>query len=164
MSITTETLKAFDDRYKELYAAVQSATPTLLASASTNLQNHLDTWNAAVQSALRSSQADITKVSEKAATLAESQQKLNDLLAKQGTRDQQASSVNPKITQSPYVNILGLRRNFRQNTRVGLIIASVAFGVLALGALGYYITTSVSEKTVMNPSALLQGQTGGRRR
>lgn len=164
MALTTESIKAFDDRYKELFAAAQGATSSTLASSRTNLQNHLDTWNAAVQEAVRRSQADITKVSEKAATLAESQQTLQDLLAKQGTRDEQASSVNPKVTQSPYVNILGLRRNFRQNTRVGLIVASVAFGVLALGALGYYITRSISEKTAMNPSALLQGQVGGRRR
>jgi len=52
--------------------------------------------------------------------------------------------VNPKITQSPYVNILGLRRNFRQSTRVGLIVASSIFGALALGMLGYAGYASVA--------------------
>jgi len=163
MLLTADSLATFRRRYTDLYTAAITTGPNQ-AAAVTQLQGLLDAWNKEVQDSITASQTNITNVSEKAATLAESQQTLKELLAKQGTRDQQASSVNPKITQSPYVNILGLRRNFRHNTRVGLIIASAVFGILALGALGYYITTSVSEKTVMNPSALIQGQSGGRRR
>lgn len=163
MPLTADSLASFRSQYTTLHTAALTAGPGQ-AAAITGLQGLLDTWNKEVQNSITESQTDITKVSEKAATLAENQHTLKELLAKQGTRDQQASSVNPKITQSPYVNILGLRRNFRHNTRVGLIVASAVFGILALGALGYYITTSISEKTAMNPSALIQGQSGGRRR
>ena len=60
-----------------------------------------------------------------------------DKLRKQAiTRSDQSDSVNPKIRGSPYTNILGLRRVFRDSTRLNILIASIVFGLLAIGALG----------------------------
>jgi hypothetical protein len=159
MSITRDSLAQFTSLYNQYYPGTTTSGPTQ-ASAITNLQRTLDSWNTAVRASLSKSQADITIVSQKAALLAELNQELKDLKSKQITRDQQAVSVNPKITQSPYVNILGLRRNFRYNTRVGLIVASVTFGVLALGVLGYYISTV--GQGFMKESPILV-QSGGRK-
>ena len=160
MSLTRDRLTQFQSQYATLHAAATTQGQGQ-ASATTQLQSMLDTWNKAVQDSITASQTDMTTISQKAATLAELKHQLKELKAKQITRDEQAGSVNPKITQSPYVNILGLRRNFRYNTRVGLIVASVAFGAIALGALGYYISTL--KQSTMNESPLIQGQSGGRR-
>jgi len=77
-----------------------------------------------------------TQVATEKATLAKLQNEA-------GTRTYQATSVNPKATTSPYTNILGLRRVFRESTRLGILIASIAFGFLALLAfalLGYSLS------------------------
>jgi len=55
------------------------------------------------------------------------------------TRADQSDSVNPKVRASPYTNLLGLERVFRSSTRVGLVIASIVFGVLALGTVGFLV-------------------------
>jgi hypothetical protein len=57
------------------------------------------------------------------------------------TREDQASSLNPKNANSPYTNILGLQRSFSSATRTAILIAAIVFGVIALvllGAVGYY--------------------------
>lgn len=159
-SITQAKLTEFEQRYNTLHTA--ATTPGLSqATATTQLQTLLDDWKLAIEEKIKNNNNDMTSISQKAAILAEQKQILKELQSKQITRDEQASSVNPKITQSPYVNILGLRRNFRYTTRVGLIVASVAFGALALGALGYYISTT--SQGLMKESPIL-AQTGGRRR
>jgi transketolase len=73
-----------------------------------------------------------SQISEEKATLAR-------LRNQAVTRWDQADSVNPKIRGSPYTNILGLRRTFRESTRFGLLMASVAFGVGALSAVGIFV-------------------------
>jgi len=52
------------------------------------------------------------------------------------TREDQASSLNPKNTNSPYINILGLQRSFSGSTRNSILIAAIVFGVVALVLLG----------------------------
>jgi phage-related minor tail protein len=158
-TITQSRVNDFERDYTLYHTA--ATTPGLTqASATASLQKLLSDWKLAVENTIANNQNDMTSISQKAAILAEQKQILKELKSKQITRDEQASSVNPKITQSPYVNILGLRRNFRYSTRVGLIEASVAFGALALGALGYYISTL--KQSTMNESPIL-AQTGGRR-
>lgn len=93
---------------------------------------------------------------------------LKELRGEAGTRAGQAGSVNPKITASPYVNILGLQRTFRQSTRDTLLGLSIAFGVLALGALGYltYQVVVSGEIQKMSFATSISGggiQVGGRR-
>jgi hypothetical protein len=76
--------------------------------------------------------------------VAELRDTLADLQAQAVTRTEQATSVNPKVTASPYVNILGLQRTFRDSTRQGLLIASIVLGILALGALGFLTVAFVT--------------------
>lgn len=56
-----------------------------------------------------------------------------------GTRTDQATSVNPKVTQSPYTNILGLQRVFRGETRTGILVAGIVFAVLAVAGLAFLV-------------------------
>jgi hypothetical protein len=60
-----------------------------------------------------------------------------------GTRTDQAASVNPKVTQSPYTNILGLQRIFRAETRTGLLVAGIVFAVLAVAGLAFLVVRFV---------------------
>lgn len=86
------------------------------------------------------SQLALQVVTEKA-TLAK-------LRSEAGTRDYQADSVNPKVRGSPYTNVLGLQRTFRSSTKSGILAASIVFGVLAIGSLGfltYQVVTTVSK-------------------
>ena len=87
---------------------------------------------------------------------------LRDTLSKlQGrvlTRTEQADSLNPKVTPSPYVNILGLQRTFRDSTRTGLLIASIVIGVIALAVLGFLVARFVLGSGL---AALLTGDVAG---
>lgn len=68
---------------------------------------------------------------------------LKETLAKMreraGTRIEQATSVNPKITESPYINILGLQRIFHESTRNTLLALSIVIGILSLVILGFLL-------------------------
>lgn len=104
----------------------------------------------------------IDEIARLAAEVAEEKENLRRLKEKYGTRSEQAQSVNPKVTQSPFVNALWLRRNFREDTRFGLIVASIVFGILALGSMGFLIYSMVTGG-VMKPS-FYEAQQGGHKR
>ena len=82
---------------------------------------------------------------------------LTDLQARALTGGEQASSLNPKVTASPYVNILGLQRTFRDSTRRGILIASIVIGIAALGVLGFLVFAFVTGSGL---GALLTGEVG----
>lgn len=91
-----------------------------------------------------------TQVAQERATLAK-------LQSEAGSRSVQSDSVNPKAKTSPYTNILGLRRTFRESTRLGILIASIVFGVLALvalGFLGYALSGPIVAAAVSGTSAV----------
>lgn len=67
----------------------------------------------------------------------EQQQTLTRLRSEAGTRVDQADSLNPKVRPSPYTNILGLHRTFRESTRTAIFWLAIVFGALALGVIGY---------------------------
>jgi hypothetical protein len=85
---------------------------------------------------------------------------LKELRDQAGTRAGQAGSVNPKVTTSPYVNILGLQRTFRQSTRDVLLGLSIAFGVLAIGTLGYLVYQVVASGEVSKMSFVASPASG----
>ena len=73
--------------------------------------------------------------------MSEQKRILERLRSESVTREDQASSLNPKNTNSPYINILGLQRSFSSATRTAVLIAAIVFGVIALvllGSIGYY--------------------------
>ena len=157
-------------RYNEAYNAWKNAiqiaaTNPGLKDAVIATQGQVETaitnWRAYVleQRRLAQDNNDLDNLSRLAGKVAEEKDRLRQLKAKEGTSTEQVTSVNPKIVPSPYVNILNLRRNFRYNTKVGLIVASSVFGVAALGALGllvYKLSTS-------GPQASPILQAGGRK-
>jgi hypothetical protein len=68
-----------------------------------------------------------------------------------GTRDDQVSSLNPKSTPSPYVNMLGLQRTFRPGTRTAILWTGVFFGFLTLCVLSAMIFMFVTRGFVATP-------------
>jgi len=83
------------------------------------------------------------RLTSRLAEVSELRDTLANLQGRVVTGTEQADSVNPKVTASPYVNILGLQRTFRDSTRTGLLIASIVIGVLALAVLGFLIVRFV---------------------
>lgn len=81
----------------------------------------------------------IDEFQRKLTELADQQAILARLESEAGTRADQAVSVNPKTTQSPYTNILGLQRTFRGPTRTALLVVGIIFAVLAVGGLGFLV-------------------------
>lgn len=73
--------------------------------------------------------------------MSEQKRILERLKSESITRTDQAASLNPKNTNSPYINILGLQRSFSSSTRTAILIAAIVFGVISLvllGSVGYY--------------------------
>lgn len=71
--------------------------------------------------------------------IADEKRTLEKLRSEAVTREEQGDSLNPKVTASPYVNILGLNRTFRQSTWTTLLVVSIVFAALALGLIGYLV-------------------------
>jgi hypothetical protein len=81
------------------------------------------------------------------AEVGDQQQVLARLRSEAGTRADQADSLNPKVRPSPYTNILGLQRTFRESTRTAIFWIAVVFGALTL-ALGAYMVVFVYSGTI----------------
>jgi hypothetical protein len=100
---------------------------------------HSETLQAEV---MNSSQVD--ELQAKLVELAEQNAILGRLESEAGTRNNQAASVNPKITASPYTNILGLQRTFRGPTRTALMVLGIVFAVLAVAGVAVLVFTLVT--------------------
>lgn len=98
-------------------------------------------------------QGVMNRVGELLTELSEQKGLLKRLQSEAGTRSNQADSLNPKIRPSPYINILGLQRTFRDSTRIGILIASIVFGILAIGALGLLVYSVVASGGIVVKSA-----------
>jgi len=112
-------------------------------AAKGNVTDIISRWRASVNNlekqsdVIMSDQTVMDRLGVIATSVAEERATLAKLRSESGTRFNQADSVNPKIRTSPYTNILGLRRAFRESTRFAILIASIVFGILALATLGY---------------------------
>ena len=84
-------------------------------------------------------------------TLADKKRELASLRNKAITRADQADSVNPKIRSSPYTNLFGLHRVFRDSTRQSLLITSIVFGLGTLAAGGLLFKDVVLDKHPLFP-------------
>jgi len=158
--------------------ATAAANPGLIdgiSAAQSQLENVFNSWRSNVQdkqnalNAIVANETPMASLAALAAQVGEEKETLRQLREKQGTGSTQATSVNPKVVPSPYVNILNLRRNFRYGTKVNLIVASVIFGLLALGLIGFLIYKIVSDVSTggsfITPSPILQSgssRSGGR--
>lgn len=79
---------------------------------------------------------------------------LAELEGEAATRVDQADSLNPKVRNSPYTNILGLQRTFRDSTRTAILIASVIFGIFAIGVLSFLVYQMVTNPAGYSSPAL----------
>jgi hypothetical protein len=95
----------------------------------------------------------VTEVTEHKKILAE-------LESEAATRVDQADSLNPKVRASPYTNILGLQRTFRDSTRTAILIISIVFGVLALATMAYLIYRMMAEGSLVRESIGLRSASG----
>jgi len=86
---------------------------------------------------IMSDQTVMDQLGQLATQVAQERGTLTKLRSEAGSRSVQSDSVIPKAKPSPYTNMLGLRRTFRESTRLGILIACLVFGVLALVALGF---------------------------
>jgi hypothetical protein len=93
----------------------------------------------AQSTAATSNQGIMDMLSQLVSDVGEQKKIMAELEGEAATRVDQADSLNPKVRNSPYTNILGLQRTFRESTRTAIIIASVIFGVLALGAMVFLV-------------------------
>lgn len=147
-----ELLEEFNTRYAAWLGAVQSGADgtQALAAVDDTLRRwraHLETLRAKSEGVLGERGVDdmeqiVTQTAEGQATLA-------SLKSQAITREDQADSVHPKVRESPWTNLLGLDRVFREGTRTNIIIATIVFAVLAVGILGFLIY-----RMVINPSPI----------
>jgi hypothetical protein len=109
---------------------------------------------------MTSDTSSVDKLTQLASELGTTKAELASLQSKGITRSGQTDSVNPKVKQSPYTNILGLRRMFREPTRWFILIASIVFGVLAVSALGF-LGYQMATVGIINPSFITGSQQAG---
>lgn len=133
----TETNLAFETHIN----ALRSGQNPLAAQAA--LEDVLRRWRLSIDrlraksETLTQSEGLLDSLNQLIATVQEESSLLSKLQSEAVTRTDQATSVNPKVVPSPYTNILGLQRTFRQSTRNNILIATIVFAVLAIGIAGY---------------------------
>ena len=112
----------------------------------------------AQSTAATSNQSVMDLLSQLVGDVGEQKKILADLESEATTRVDQADSLNPKVRNSPYTNILGLQRTFRDSTRTMILIASIIFGVLAISTLVFLVYQVIQSPD--NVSIRLSGSTG----
>lgn len=115
----------------------------------------------AQSSAATQNQAVMDILAQLVSDVGEQKKILAELESEAVTRVDQADSLNPKVRNSPYTNILGLQRTFRDSTRTAILIASVIFGVLALGVLAFLIYRIMTVGAIAKTSIQMSGSVGG---
>jgi hypothetical protein len=162
--------KQINDFLTEYQATIDQWKNSVQAGQSTQgeaaVQDVLRRWRQytidlqAQSAAATANQSVMDLLSQLVGDVGEQKKILAELEGEASTRIDQADSLNPKVRNSPYTNILGLQRTFRDSTRTAILIASVIFGVLAIGVLSFLVYDMV-----MNPvgraSPSLTGSYGG---
>jgi hypothetical protein len=135
--------RSYDGAYDEYVTALQSGAGAVAAKG--KAESIISSWWSKVQdlqaqSDLMSSQQNsLDTLGQLATQITEERTALKELRSEANTRGYQSDSVNPKITGSPYTNILGLRRSFRETTRMAILVMSIIFGVIALALLAVVV-------------------------
>jgi len=141
----------FTQQTQAAYAAYESGLRSgVPGTTQAALEDVLRRWRGALQvlrarsDGMVANESTVDNMNQLVASIQEEKAILRKLRSEAVTRGDQASSVNPKVRPSPYVNILGLQRTFRPSTRMNIMIASIVFGVLAVsiaGFMGYRVAT-----------------------
>jgi hypothetical protein len=154
-----EFMEEFNQRFGAWTGVLQSGADGTTALAAvddtlTRWRAHVDGLRVTAQDVLNSPTM-IDEIQRLVGQVAENEALLKELKSKAITREEQGESVNPKVRDSPWTNILGLDRTFRPATRTNIIIASIFFGVLALFTLVFLIY-----RMIMNPTPVTYTGTG----
>jgi hypothetical protein len=148
-----------------LNAARDPTEQPKVAPAEARVQEEMRKWRALIndlqqQAEERGEGGALQEINHLMEQVADEKQLLAKLRAEAGTRSEQGDSLHPKVRPSPYTNILGLQRTFRDSTRNHILWVSVLFGILALSALGYLVyQVVVSGGQLIKPSAILTPST-----
>lgn len=139
-------------------AARDATQASAAVQAETKVRNVIEQWRAYVND-MRDAvdqQGDhggsIDELNRLLEQIEEEKQTLKKLRSEAGTRTDQADSLNPKVRPSPYTNILGLNRTFRESTRTNILWIAIVLGILAIGALIFLIVRIRISGTIMNVS------------
>ena len=156
----------FDEKWLAWRAAIQSGVPTA-STGQAAVEDVVRRWQQSLaqlkgqSDIIMSNDNTMDELGQLAVQVAEEKNTLRKLRSEAGTRTDQADSVNPKSRASPYTNLLGLDRVFRSSTRFGILIASIVFGVLALGTLGFLIYRIVISGEII-PTSYISSSGGAR--
>ena len=140
----------FTTEYEAWRNGIQAGQPAQYEASVTSI---LDKWWAFTNQ--MSSQVETeqdgtsTVVADLVKELETQKQVLADLQSESVTRGDQADSVNPKSKPSPYTNILGIQRTFRDSTRSNIFVATLVFAALALVAVVALIFSVITGGEVM---------------
>lgn len=154
----------FNEKWTAWRNAIQAGVPTV-ASNQAAVEDVVRRWQqslAALKSqsdAITSNENVMDELGQLAVQVAEEKTLLRKLRSEAGTRIDQADSVNPKVRSSPYTNLLGLNRVFRDSTRFGILMASIVFGILSLGSLGFLVYSVVTTQSLV-PAQYIQAGSG----
>jgi hypothetical protein len=145
----------FNVKFEDWRASLQSGQAGVGEAAT---QDVLRRWREYTETLRAQSDAAVANegVMDRLATvvdqLTEHKTALAALQSEAGTRSEAADSVNPKARASPYTNILGLQRIFRESTRQNILIATVIFAVLAVASIVFlswriWVTGTVAQSS-----------------
>ena len=159
----------FETEYEAWRNGIQAGQPAQYEASVTSI---LDKWWAFTNQLSTQVESDqdgtSTIVADLVKELETQKQVLAELQSESVTRGDQADSVNPKSKPSPYTNILGLQRTFRESTRSNIFVATLVFAALALVAVAALVFSVVTGGEVMKapftagPSMISSAAGGGR--
>lgn len=144
--------------------ALMAGAPTA-ATSQAAVEDSVRRWQQSLTSlqaqsdAIASNDSVMDDLSQLATQVAQEKETLRKLRGEAATRADQADSVNPKVRSSPYTNILGLNRVFRSSTHFHILLASIIFGALAIGALAFLVYSIMTSGTLV-PMQYIQGGSG----
>jgi hypothetical protein len=140
----TELEADYDAAYSKWQGAVASGSSDVsVATLKLYVQQSLEKWRAYVErlrgrsDAIVANEGTMNRLFALVTDAKDQESILASLRGESVTRADQAYTVNPKTRQTPYSNILGLRRIFRESTRTILFYVSLVFAVLAIATVGY---------------------------
>ena len=156
----TELEADYDAAYAKWQGALASGSSDVsVATLKLYVQQSLEKWRAYVErlrgrsDAIVANESTMNRLFALVTEAKDQEDILASLRGEAVTRADQAYTVNPKTRQTPYSNILGLRRIFRESTRSVLFYVSIVFAVLAIATIGYVAYAVYSAGGVVTESA-----------
>jgi hypothetical protein len=156
MAISMEFVVAFESVTEKISTGASDAEVMAAYTAAAEVLRRWRAQSDGLQTEVTNS-THLDDLQRKLVELTDQRAILARLESEAGTRVDQANSVNPKVTASPYTNILGLQRTFRSPARTGLMIAGIVFAALAVLGLVFLVVQLVMSGGVPSSYAAVGG-------